>query len=178
MKKNSVLVMLAVLLWAGCTSPPEWFGNPPQDENIVYGTGTARGDSEAQGWALAEADARADLTGRIGGAMGAIQVPGSEEAELLTIPIPEPDLSEAVVEKREAVSGRRYYIMLSYPKEMIRRQAIDSVIGQLQAEMGNIDAEIAGLEGTGGHFAPGRPAPGRRPAAGWGPVLDWQPAPG
>jgi hypothetical protein len=146
MKKNSVPVMLAVLLWAGCTSPPEWFGNPPQDENLVYGTGMDRGDSEAQGWALAETGARADLAGRIGGAMGPIQVPGSEEAGPLTVPIPEPDLSGAVVEKREAI-GRRYYVMLSYPKESIRRQAIDSALGQLQEEMNAVDAELAGLAG-------------------------------
>lgn len=146
MKKKSPFVILAALLplWAGCASPPEWFNNPPQGKDIVYGTGMARGDSEDQGWARAEAAARADLAGRIGAVMGTVQVPEAEGAGPLTIPVPEPDLSKAVVEKREA-AGKRYYLMLSYSGKMIRRQAIDGVLGQMRAEREGVDAELAGL---------------------------------
>jgi hypothetical protein len=143
--------LIAVLVSAGCGSAPEaranrpaWVSNPPQDDEKIFGMGSAVSTNESRGWRMAENRARTSISYQITAIVRGMQVDytrqaGSDGAETgqnffeevgrqLTITT----LNGARVEQRGVGSNGTYYVLVSYSESSAR--AAGSAAIQREAE--------------------------------------------
>ncbi|MDR3172204.1 MAG: LPP20 family lipoprotein [Treponema sp.] len=149
MKKYFVLFMVSILsvLMGACLS---WVNNPPVQEDVLYGIGSAKMGSESTSWKAAENRARESVAFQIHAAINALQVDYNREvgtgnriaASSLFESVNRQATSTAMSGARIVKRGKRggtYYVMVSYQianiKNSINGAATQSGVGLTQVEI-------------------------------------------
>jgi hypothetical protein len=144
--KTSATFIAAVmaLIIAGCASTapvssqpaapdrPDWVLNPPEDEELIYGMGSAVSSNESRGWKMAENRARTSISYQITAIVEGMQEDYQKQAgndgneigqnffadvsRQLTASV----LSGAKIAKRGTGSGGKYYALTSYSVSAVK----------------------------------------------------------
>jgi hypothetical protein len=147
--KTAVMVfsLTALAVIAGCASAPgparsagaqaqadrpDWVLNPPQDEELIYGMGSAVSTNESRGWTMAENRARSSISYQITALVQGMQTDyqrqsgtdgnqvGMEFFEGIGRQLTDNALSGARVAKRGIGKDGTYYVLVSYAESAIR----------------------------------------------------------
>jgi hypothetical protein len=160
-----VFAVLAVVLASmGCASSPtpataanvdrpDWVLNPPQDDEKLFGMGSANSTNESRGWKMAENRARNSISYQITSIVEGMQEDytqqaGSDDAEIsenffrdvgrqLTANV----LNGARTEKRGIGSNGTYYVLVSFSESEVRDAGNAAI--QTAARKAQINAENA-----------------------------------
>jgi hypothetical protein len=135
-------------------SRPDWVLNPPQDDEMLFGLGSANSTNESRGWRMAENRARSSISYQITAIVDGMQTDytrqaGNDGAEIgqnffedvgrqLTATV----LNGARVEKRGIGGNGTYYMLVSYSESAVRN-AGGAAIQQAAARNAQINAENA-----------------------------------
>jgi hypothetical protein len=155
-------VLTVVLATTGCGSSPaavdnggepDWVLNPPQDDEKLFGIGTAKSTNESRGWKMAESNARNSISYQITTIVEGMQVnytnqAGNDDAETgqnffedvgrqLTANV----LNGARVDKRGRSSTGTYYVLVSYSESSLKSAA--STVIQSAAKNAQVNANLA-----------------------------------
>jgi hypothetical protein len=158
------IAAVMALALAGCGSAPvpsqaaepdrpEWVENPPQDEELIFGMGSAVSSNESRGWKLATNRARSEISYQLTTIVEGMQTDyqrqaGTDGAETgleffedvnrqLTANV----LSGAKVVKRGVGKDGKYYVLTSYPVSAVK----DSIgsMAETAAKKAEISANAA-----------------------------------
>jgi hypothetical protein len=157
------VTVAVVLVTAGCGSSPaaaarvdrpDWVLNPPQDDEMLFGLGSANSTNESRGWRMAENRARSSISYQITAIVDGMQTDytkqaGNDGAETgqnffedvgrqLTTTV----LNGARVEKRGIGGNGTYYVLVSYSESAVR-DAGGAAIQQAAVRNAQINAENA-----------------------------------
>jgi hypothetical protein len=158
-------VLALALASAGCGSSPtaaakvdrsdrpDWVFNPPQDDEMFFGMGSANSTNESRGWKMAENRARNSISYQITAIVEGMQEDytkqaGTDGAEIsqnffqdvgrqLTANV----LNGARIERRGVGSNGTYYILVSYSESAVRDAGTAAI--QTAARNAQISAENA-----------------------------------
>ncbi|MDR0377417.1 MAG: LPP20 family lipoprotein [Spirochaetaceae bacterium] len=164
--KTAAVVTAAamVLMIAGCASAPaasqqaaperpDWVINPPEDEELIYGMGSAVSANESRGWKLAANRARLDISYQLTTIVEGMQIDyqlqaGNDDVETgqeffqdISRQLTAHVLSGAKVVKRGDGNDGKYYVLTSYSVSAVR----DSVksMAETAAKKAEISANAA-----------------------------------
>jgi hypothetical protein len=132
----ALVAAVMILAGAGCGSAPppmpaeperpDWVLNPPEDEELIYGMGSAVSSNESRGWKMAENRARTSISYQITAIVEGMQNDYQQQAgtdgdeigqnffEDVSRQLTASILSGAKVAKRGTGSGGKYYVLTSY----------------------------------------------------------------
>lgn len=149
MKKGSILcvaMILAILVFACGSGPrssdpnlPDWVLNPPDQEDVLYGIGTAKMATVNQSMTMAESRARQSLAFQINANVQAMITDYAREAgtvnnsvsiqfaEQVGRQVTQTKLSGAVPVKREQAKDGTFWVLVRYPKADAAKAAADIV---------------------------------------------------
>jgi hypothetical protein len=179
MKKNYVVILAMVLLGFmtfGCSSGPksrdpnvpDWVLNPPTQEDVIYGIGTAKLSNVNQSMTIAEARARTSLAFQLNTAVQAMitdynRSAGTENsqaslnfAESVSRQLTQTKLTGAVPDKREQTKDGIWWVRVKYGKADAAKAASDIIENEASryAEfkateaLKLLDANLDKLDGT------------------------------
>jgi hypothetical protein len=157
-------VVVMVIAMAGCGSVPsansaaradrpDWVLNPPQDDEKIFGMGSANSTSESRGWNMAENRARTSISYQITALVEGMQTDysqqaGNDDAEIgrnffeeVSRQLSASVLNGARVEKREVNRNGTYYVLVSYSASTVKDNAAAAV--QAAAQEAQINAANA-----------------------------------
>ncbi|MDR1932123.1 MAG: LPP20 family lipoprotein [Spirochaetales bacterium] len=134
-----VFSVTALAVITGCGSAPaalsdrpDWVINPPQDEELIYGMGSAVSTNESRGWRMAENRARMSISYQITALVQGMETDyqrqagtdgnqvGQEFFEGVGRQVTENALSGARVAKRGIGKNGTYYVLVSYAESAVR----------------------------------------------------------
>jgi hypothetical protein len=159
-----LVAAIVVLSLAGCTSAPglapaarvdrpDWVLNPPQDDEMIFGMGSANSTNESRGWRMAENRARSSISYQITAIVEGMQqdytqqagTDGAETSQNFFLDVgrqlTSSVLNGARVEKRGIGSDGTYYVLVSYSESAVRDAGSDAI--QAAARNAQINAENA-----------------------------------
>jgi hypothetical protein len=128
---------------------PDWVLNPPQDDEKIFGLGSAISTNESRGWRMAENRARSSISYQITAIVEGMQVDytqqaGNDNAEIgenffedVGRQVTATVLNGARVEKRGISSNGTYYVLVSYSEAAVRESgsaAIQTAANKAQAD--------------------------------------------
>jgi hypothetical protein len=153
------------LVIAGCASAgsvlsqpaapdrPDWVLNPPEDEELIYGMGSAVSSNESRGWKIAENRARTSISYQITAIVEGMQEDyqkqaGIDDAEIgqnffedvsrqLTASV----LSGARIAKRGTGGDGKYYVLASYSVSAVKNSVISMT--ETAAKKAEVSAKAA-----------------------------------
>jgi hypothetical protein len=168
-----LIVAVMVIATAGCGSSPSvssaaradrpaWVLNPPQDDEKIFGMGSAVSTSESRGWSMAENRARTSISYQVTAIVEGMQEDhskqsGNDGAEIglnffqeVSRQITANVLTGARVEQRGISSNGTYYVLVSFSASALKNAgaaAIRSAAQEAQVSAENmlssLDAQIA-----------------------------------
>jgi hypothetical protein len=169
---GAVLFAAAVLVLAGAgcgSSPavasrvdrPDWVLNPPQDDEMLFGLGSANSTNESRGWRMAENRARSSISYQITTIVEGMQTDytkqaGNDGAEIgqsffedVGRQLTANALNGARVEKRGVGSNGTYFVLVSYSESALKDagtaaiQAVANVQSSAENALRAMDAAFA-----------------------------------
>ena len=136
------ITVALILASAGCASSPaaaaakadrpDWVINTPQDEEKLFGLGSAVSTNESRAWRMAENRARSSISYQITAIVEGMQVDYTQQAgndggeigenffEEIGRQLTANVLNGARVEKRGISSNGTYYVLVSYSESAVR----------------------------------------------------------
>jgi hypothetical protein len=133
---------------------PDWVLNPPDDEELIYGMGSAVSTNESRGWRMAENRARMSISYQITAIIKGMQVDYTNQAgtdsnetglnffedvgRQLTASV----LNGARIARRGQGTNGTYYVLVSYSQATVKR-SISNQVGSTAAKQARVDANAA-----------------------------------
>jgi hypothetical protein len=133
---------------------PEWYLNPPEDPDYIYGIGTAKMQNADRSRRAAEHRARNSLAFQLNAYVKAMQIDYGQEAgttnnmavtelfENIDRQLAAATLNGAVVSKRFVASDGTQYALIAYPKKSAK-EAVADVVENAASKAAVIKADAA-----------------------------------